>query len=407
MIGVATASDAKGIKVTRVIQGGAADAVGVKVGDVLETLNGHKLNDPGALVLLAHNLNGGDAFQLRFLRDGKDRSVTGQMVVRPKASETNLDVVYDQVVSLGKRIRIIITKPKGAGRFPAWFLIGGIGAYSVDAPFASMPYGNVIGPIANAGYVTIRVDKPGQGDSEGPEYKKLTFNVEADAYLQALRLAKTLPYIDPNTVAIYGHSMGGCFAPIVASEEPVKAVIANGTIFESFDEYMLENVRRQSELGNEPEDQLDQELKQLAALDYLVFDKGLSPAEVEKRNPELAAFTKRTFADGETYSGVGIPFFRDLEHANTPLAWSKTRADVLVLYGENDFLSGRADHERLAAYLNRLRPGTAQFQLLTNTDHVFTRTTSMKDSMNKWGHGGEFNPAIVDALKAFLKKELG
>jgi len=407
MIGIGTASDPHGLKVTAVVPGGAGEKAGLQTGDIIESLNGKKVTDPAGFAAAIHNMNGGDKFAFRYLRDGKEAEADGVLIARPQATETDLDVIYEQVVSRNKRIRIIITKPKSAGPFPALFLIGGIGAYSVDAPFKSMPYGNVMGPIANAGYATVRIDKPGQGDSEGPAYKDLTFNQEADAYLQALRLVKTLPYIDPARIVLYGHSMGGCFAPVVAAQEPVKAVIANGTLFASFDEYMLENTRRQAELGDAPEDQLDQELKQLNAIDCLIFDKGMSPADVEKRDPDLAASAKGTFPDGQTYSGVGIPFFRDLEHTNLALAWSKAKCDALLVYSENDFLSGRADHERIAAWVNRLRPGTAEFKLIPNMDHVFTKTTSMRDSMAKWGKGGEFNPAIVETIETFLKKEVG
>ncbi|HVT13854.1 MAG TPA: alpha/beta fold hydrolase [Fimbriimonadaceae bacterium] len=405
--GVASVADAKGVKVTRIVGGGAAEACGLKTGDVIEAVNGKKVADVAGFVALVRTINGGEKFDVRYLRDGKEANAKGTMTERSRQVEANLDVIYDQVVSMGKRIRIMITKPKGDGKFPTLFLIGGIGAYSVDAPFSAMPYGNVLGPIANAGYVTVRIDKPGQGDSEGPEYKNLAFNVEQDAYLQALRLAKTLPFVDPSRIAIYGHSMGGCFAPLVASQEPVKAVIANGTLFKSFTEYMLENTRRQSELGGAAEDQLDKDQKLLDAVMHFVFDENQTPAQVERRHPDLAAFTKQTFPDGETYSGVGIRFFRELSHINLPEAWSKTKCDVLALYGENDFLSGRDDHERIAAYVNKLRPGTAQFILMPNCDHIFTKTTSMRDSMDKWGKGGEFNPIIVQTLLDYLKKELG
>lgn len=405
--GVAAAPDPKGVKVTRIVGGGAGEASGLKAGDVIVSVNGTKMADPAAFVAAARTINGGDKLNIRYIRDGKESTTRGTMVERPRETEPNLDVIYDQVVSLGKRIRVIITKPKGDGKFPTLFLIGGIGSYSVDAPFASMPYGNVLGPVANAGYVTVRIDKPGQGDSEGPLYKNLAFGVEQDAYLQALRLTKTLPFVDASRIAIYGHSMGGCFAPLVASVEPVKAVIANGTLFQSFTEYMLENTRRQSELGGAAQDALDQDQKMLDSLMHFVFDEGEAPKQVEQRHKELAQFAKQTFPDGETYSGVGIPFFRELSHINLPKAWSLAKCDVLALYGENDFLSGRADHERLAAYVNKLRPGTAQFILMPNCDHIFTKTTSMRDSMDKWGKGGEFNPIIIQTLQDYLKKELG
>ncbi|HWA82639.1 MAG TPA: alpha/beta fold hydrolase [Fimbriimonadaceae bacterium] len=405
--GAATAADSQGVKVTRVVAGGAAEACGLKNGDVIESVNGKEVRDVPGFVALIGLVKGGDSLDVRFLRDGKESNAKAKMTEYPRQVEANLDVVYDQVVSMGKRIRVIVTKPKGDGKFPTLFLIGGIGGYSVDASFSAMPYGNVLGPIANAGYVTVRIDKPGQGDSEGPAYKDLAFKVEQDAYLQALRLAKTLPYVDPNRIAIYGHSMGGCFAPLVASAEPVKAVIVNGTLFKSLTEYMLENTRRQSELGGAPEDQLDQDQKLLDAVMHFVFDENETPDQVGRLHPELAAFAKQTFPDGETYSGVGIPFFRELSHINLPGAWSKTKSDVLALYGENDFLSGRDDHERIATYVNKLRPGTAQFILMPNCDHVFTKTTSMRDSMDKWGKGGEFNPIIVQTLLDYLKKELG
>lgn len=404
---MAGTADPSGVKVGRVVDGGTAGLLGLKVGDVITRFDGEAVKSPAELVADAHKLNSGDDVAVTFLRDGKEQSASAKMVGRPKVTEQDLDVIYDQVESEGKRIRVIITKPKADGKYPTIFLIGGIGAYSVDAPFASMPYGNVLAPIMKSQkYVLVRIDKPGQGDSEGPAYTKLTFNAEADAYVQALRLAKTLPYVDADRIAIYGHSMGGCFGPVVAAQEHVKAVIANGTIFGSFDEYMLENGRRQSELSKTPEDELDTQQKQLAAVDYFIFDLDQTPAQVSKDHPELAAYVKQTFPDGETFSGVGIPFFQDLEHTNLAKAWKDSKCDVLAIYGENDFLSGRADHERIAAYVNALRPGTAEFKLIPNCDHVFTRTTSMADSLAKWGKGGEFNPEIIQILGDYFKKEL-
>jgi dienelactone hydrolase len=405
-LGVQAAPDSAGVKVARAVPGGSAEKLGLREGDVILSLNGERIADPAKLVAIARTMTAGTNLEVRYSREGKEATASGKMAERPKVSEPNLDVIYDQVMSQGKRIRVIITKPKGDGQFPAVFLIGGIGAYSVDAPFANAPYGNVLGPIANAGYVTVRIDKPGQGDSEGPAYKNLSFKVEQDAYLQALRLTKTLPYVDAKRIAIFGHSMGGCFGPLVASQEPVKALIVNGTLIKSFTEYMLENTRRQSELADAGQDALDQEQMQLDTTLHYLFGESMTPTEIAAKHPELAPFVKSTFPDGETYSGVGIQFFRELSQINLAQAWRDAKCDVLSLYSENDFLSGRDDHERIAAYVNKLRPGTAEFKLLAGSDHGFTKTTSMRDSLQRWGQGGEFNPVIVQTLLAYLKKEL-
>lgn len=405
-LGVQTAPDSKGVKVARVVSGGSVEKMGLKESDVILALNGQQVDAPAKLVALARMTNAGSDVTIHYLRDGKELDAKGKMAERPRVTEQGLNVIYDQVVSQGKRVRVIITKPKGDGKFPTLFLIGGIGAYSMDAPFAAAPYGNVLAPIANAGYVTVRIDKPGQGDSEGPQYKDLTFKAEQDAYVQALRLVKTLDFVDKDRIAIFGHSMGGAFGPMVAAEEPVKALIVCGTLMKSFTEYMLENTRRQSELDDSPQDSLDQEQKLLAQTVQALFVEGLSPAEVATKHPDLADFVKATIPDGETYSGVGIPFFRELSQTNLSQGWKDSKCSVLSIYCENDFLSGQDDHERIAKYVNQLRPGTAEFKLLTGADHGFTKTSSMKDSKQRWGQGGEFNPTIVGTLLDYLNKTL-
>jgi len=395
-----------GVRVSRVLPGGLGEKLGLKEGDVILEANGVKDLTPAKLAAIAKEIDSGAKVAVRYRRGADETAAEAPMPERPRIVEPNMDVVYDQVLNHGQRVRIIITKPRTEGKFPALFLIGGIGAYSVDAPFASMAYGKQLGAAANAGYVTIRIDKPGQGDSEGPEYKKLAFGIEKDAYVAALRLAKTLPYIDKERIAIFGHSMGGCFGPLVASEEPVKGLFVCGTLFKTWNEYMLENTRRQSELSSPDASALDDSLRNLAALNHYIFDRGMTPGEVQRERPDLAAFVRGTFLDGETYSGVGIPFFRELSRINLPKAWSGAKTSVAVIYCENDFLSGQDDHERIAKYVNTLRPGTAEFILLRQSDHLFTKTSSMRDSMDKWGKGGEFNTSILDTLLDFLKRKI-
>lgn len=404
--GLQTIQADKGIRIARVVPGGLGERLGLKEGDIVLEANGTKELTPTKLAVLARAIDSGAKVAIKYLRDGQEKTAEAPMPERPRVVEPNMDVIYDQVLNHGQRVRIIITKPKSDGKFPALFLIGGIGAYSVDAPFASMAYGKQLGAAANAGYVTVRIDKPGQGDSEGPEYKSLAFGIEKDAYVAALRLVKTLPYIDKDRIAIFGHSMGGCFGPLVASEEPVKGLFVCGTLFKTWNEYMLENTRRQSELSSPDAGALDESLRNLAALNHYIFDRGMNPAEVQKERPDLAAFVRGTFPDGETYSGVGIPFFRELSRINLPRAWAGAKTSVAVIYCENDFLSGQDDHERIAKFVNSLRPGTAEFILLRQSDHIFSKTSSMRDSMDKWGKGGEFNTSILDTLLDFLKRKV-
>jgi pimeloyl-ACP methyl ester carboxylesterase len=269
-------------------------------------------------------------------------------------------------------------------------------------PFA----GGVLEPAARAGFVTVRIDKPGQGDSEGPLYKELAFGSEKDAYLQALRLAKSYDFVDRNRVAIFGHSMGGCFGPLVAAEEPVKAVIVTGTLFKTFGEYMLENSRRQAEMGGATADAVDQGGRETLKAVYHLFEQGLSLKEMAEKHPEMAGWARGNTPDMETYSGVGIPFFRELSQTNLAKAWTGVSADVLAIYCANDFLSGQDDHERIAAAANKRRAGSGEFKLLADSDHLFRKTTSPLNSLQTWGQPGELNPSISGAVLEYLKRKL-
>lgn len=396
-----------GVKVVRVLPGLTAEALKLQEGDVVVQIAGKPVAGAAAIGTAVRALMAGKPLEIEYYRGGRRAKATAPLAERPRQKPDGFEVHYDQFVSQGKRIRLIATHPKAPGRHPTVFLIGGIGAYSVDGDFGGVLYGNVLAPIANDGYATIRIDKPGQGDSEGPVYTELGFGVELDAYRQGIRLAKTLPFVDPDRIAILGHSMGGAFGPLAASTERVAGVIAAGTMSKTWTEYMLENSRRQAFLGGAQAADVDAQMKRLAQVCYWLFEKGVSIEEAKKQAPDLAGAIAELSPDGKTFSGVGLPFFQELARANLAEAWSKVDAKVLTLWGENEFISTRADHEYIAEWVNARRPGTAEFQVIPQSDHGFFKTTSTKDSAAKWGRpGAEFNPNVVDILKAWLGKTL-
>jgi acetyl esterase/lipase len=79
--------------------------------------------------------------------------------------------------------------------------------------------------LARRGFVVLNVNAYGQGLSEQPvsdeagQGAKGFFIYTSDAYgqLDALNFARTLNYIDPERIAIYGHSLGGMRAMYTAS----------------------------------------------------------------------------------------------------------------------------------------------------------------------------------------------
>jgi hypothetical protein len=87
-------------------------------------------------------------------------------------SDPSLDITYGVVTSsLGIRQRVILTKPAGAvGKLPSLILVPWLSCSSVEV-LNRKPRGMdalLAGIIQRSGYLTLRVERPGVGDSEGP-----------------------------------------------------------------------------------------------------------------------------------------------------------------------------------------------------------------------------------------------
>lgn len=393
-----------GAKIVRVIPGTSAEAIKLQPDDIVTSIDGKPVEAPATIITALRGRRSGETIAWRILRGGKAVELNGALLERPKQKEAGCEVVYDQVVSLGKRIRVMATHPEGKGPFPTVFMIGGIGAYSMDADYSGMPYGNILVTFAKK-YAIVRIDKPGQGDSEGPAYTDLLFDDELDAYRQALKLTKTYDWVDKSKIVIFGHSMGGAFGPLVAAEEHIAGLAVSGTVGKTWFEYMLDNTRRQSLLGGETAAQVDTEMRTMAPVFHYLFNEGLSPAEVKAQHPSLAQSVDAVIPDGKTYSGVGLAFFQQLAKKNLIEAYAKANTQVAAIYSENDFLSGGEDHALIVDAVNKMKAGTAEYVRIPESDHGFSKTSSQLDSLQHWGKGDRpFNPAIIDVLGKWLEK---
>ena len=407
-----TAEEAKanglkaGVKVGSVLPGLTAEALKLAPGDVLISLNKKPISTAADVTAVLRSLRAGEIVTVVTKRGELVMTTTTKLIEKPKQKGDGFEVVYTHVVSNGNRIRVIATHPSGKGPFPTLFVIGGIGAYSMDAELAAGPYGKILDPIAKAGYAIIRTEKPGQGDSDGPMYTDLLFNDELDAYVQSLRTVKKLPFVDKDRIAIFGHSMGGAFGPLVGAAEPVKGIASCATMYKSWIEYNLENSRRQLALSGASGPEIEQAQVGLSKILHYTYNDQLTPTEILKKYPKLKAEVMDTYPDLKTYSGVGVKFFQQLSKYNLPEAWVKSNCRVLSMWGDSDFISTGWDQEEIANCVNAARPGYGEFKLLKNADHGFFQTTSFKDSMSKWGKPGNVhNPEVTSVLLEWLGQE--
>ena len=154
-------------------------------------------------------------------RDGQEREVVIELGTQPSEQLEGHEVTYSSVqVPGGYRLRTIITTPlrgEPATRLPALLYIQGLPCASVDRPNSPEAVDTrLIHAIAKSGYITMRIDKPGLWDSQGPPCIEIDFETELAGYVAAAEQLKSLPQVDPDRVYIFGHSMGEVMAPYVA-----------------------------------------------------------------------------------------------------------------------------------------------------------------------------------------------
>jgi pimeloyl-ACP methyl ester carboxylesterase len=393
----------EGAVVLSVIPDSSAEAGGVMEGDVLVAVDGTPITNPATAIAAVSARKGGDVFKLHVVRnDGEKHVLEIKLKERPREESETFDVVYGSLVSKAGRLRTIVTRPKSSGKHPALLFIQGIGCYSVEGLTATRPaeFQLIANEFTRHGFVTLRVEKPGCGDSEGGPCEDVDFETELDGYRQALKQLKGLDGVDPANVFIFGHSLGGLWAPVVASEEPVKGVAVYGTVLKPWYEYELENRRRQLLLSETPYPAIDADMRAFTSvLHALYFDKK-SIEEIGKDHPELREMARSMSPDGSHMYGRSLTFMRQIAALRMSDYWDKLDAHVLAAWGKAEYVSTESDHRQLADLINARHPGHGTFLALEGMDHGFHRASSAKDRFKdaRAGVQSEFNPLITQTL---------
>jgi hypothetical protein len=389
------------VVVNRIIPGLTGDKAGLKVGDVVTGFDGKPV-DPATIVDTIRAMPVGQKIEVTVLRDGKSETLASSLIEKPRDPGTDTyEVIYSEVLSNGKRMRTIISKPKSAGKHPALLFIQGIGPTSYDFNLNGQGLdAPVLFDFANRGFVTLRVDKPGIGDSEGGPYAQTDYLTELDIYRQALKQLKGLDYVDPDNVFIFGHSMGGAFGPMVGAEIPVKGMAMYGIATRGWEEYFVDNIRHQSLLSGASFADTDDAVRQSTRAMNEVFQEGKTPEQVISEHPDWQATVEGTFQNG-LFSGRVTSFWKQLEDINFSSYWAKCNTHVLAAWGESDFISFRADHQLAVDVVNSVHPGWGKFATIPNSDHIFAKWPSELESMRHFP-AGDFNPAFLNVLRDWV-----
>lgn len=409
----------EGLVATVITPQGTFDEIGVKVGDVILTINQRPINSPAELIASAQSLNEGDAVEVDLISNGTKATKKGKIKGKLKENSDNAEVIYDVAeMSLGK-LRTIIYKPKNkSGKLPAVFYIQGLPCQSHELGADSKdPRKMIFEDWVKAGFAVFRVERPNIGDSVATkDCRDIDFNEEIETNKAGYKKLLAYDFIDTENVFFFGHSMGGWTAPIIAQMKQPKGIIVYGTGVVSWFEYFIHLYRIQSTYGGNTHVAAEKETREKIPFLYEWLEAGKSADEMRK-NPKIKAIVDETF-EGEYFQGKAFGrsarFFYTMSKQNLVEEWSKVNGKVLALYGEFDIQALNADDaETIAEIVNESHSGNGEFKIIPQTEHIFARVDSYRQTSELYGTGKFFqyasqnyNPATGKATIEWMLKAM-
>jgi pimeloyl-ACP methyl ester carboxylesterase len=309
-------------------------------------------------------------------------------------------VEYASVVSArGHRVRTITTRPPAPGRLPVIVFIPWLSCDSAESPRGPTDgWSRMLHAVASGvDAVFVRVDKPGVGDSEG-DCSRTTLEDDLAAYRAAIRAAIERTDVDPSRLTLFGGSIGGALAPLLAREFKAHVIVSVAGFSRTWGEHILAHERRRLTLSGSTPAQVNAALRGFVEFYALYLDSGMTPAQVVAQHPELKAIW---YDAPEHQYGRHARYFQEVQAQNVEAAWDAVRIPTLVLWGEYDWIMGRADQERIVEIVNANTPGLAQLAIIPGMNHHFERfTTPLKAFREEGGTYAEDATALlVDWLR--------
>jgi len=392
-----------GIEIQQVMPNSAASRAGIEIGDVLLSINGTAVSAPREVIQIVAK-SAGRTLPVRLLRGGGEMDIEVKIDPLPLETAADFKVVYDAVEVGDFKVRCIYTIPSGEGPFPTFFMIQGVACGSIDVPGNQIhPSKEIAHRLAAKGYATMRVEKSSMGDSAGPPCDELDFVLEAEIFRRGLEKCMGESFVDRDRVFLFGHSMGGIIAPILATETQVAGVCAYGTYSYPWLEYLAKNSRRQyGILGGDPI-QREGQMRATWKFHNLLMGEDWTPTQIREKHPELASFLEPPFGSETGLFGRHYKFWQQMEDTPVLQQWRDCKTRVLAIWGESDFVTSREEHELIADAVNSYAPGTAEFKALANADHGIMTFATQREAFLEPDPNAPFNDEFINVVVAWMK----
>ncbi|HVJ26564.1 MAG TPA: alpha/beta fold hydrolase, partial [Vicinamibacterales bacterium] len=311
---------------------------------------------------------------------------------RPEISRnpTDTDVT---IPALGFNLAgTITTPPQVAGRLrhPAIILIAGSGRVDRDARVAGIPiFTQLAGGLAEQGFLVLRYDKRGVGQSGGRE-ESATIQDYADDVLSIVKWLRKRDDVDDQRIALAGHSEGGVVAMIAASKESddidgIVLISAPGT--------------RGAELILE---------QQRHSLDLLKVSEAERKAKTDIQERIQTAVISGVGWEGlppEYRKAADTPWFRSLLQFDPAPVMKRVKQPVLIVQGDLDKQVFPHHADKLAEMARaRDRDVPVEVVHLPGVNHLLVPATTGEVSEYATLTTKKVEPQVATKIAEFLKR---
>lgn len=190
----------------------------------------------------------GNGRLLRFTAPAQQLAVTRADIARVNVRLQTISRPGDQTIQVpafGFTIVGTLSEPAGSappkGRYPAVILVPGSGAVDRDETVAGIPiFGQLAGALADAGYLVVRYDKRGVGQSGG-RAESASLEDYAEDLRAVLKAVADRKDVDSKRIAVFGHSEGAWVALHTATrDDRIAALVLAGAPSTTGAELVLE-----------------------------------------------------------------------------------------------------------------------------------------------------------------------
>jgi dienelactone hydrolase len=285
--------------------------------------------------------------------------------------------------------------PKNAkGKVPAVITITGSGQQTRDEPLPFpnlakyLPFRQIAEALAARGIAVLRVDDRGVGGSTGQEglQDSTTFDFADDTRAQVAYL-RTRPEIDPDRIALAGHSEGGVIAPMVAADDPkIAAIVCLAGTGQRGDVVLLYQFNRPFDA-----------------------DTTMSEADRSAEHVKNAAMIKTAMEGGDASNAppiLRVPWTRAFLNYDPLPAVRKVKQPMLILQGSLDQQVVPANAELLRKAAEEAGNHAVEVHVFPGLNHLFLPAKTGDASEYSTITVQELPPDVIGALTDWLVKTL-